>query len=213
MKVLAFDTALPALSIAVADGERVLSSCELVSRRSTSSQLFVWIERLLEAAGIAKEELEVLAVTRGPGSFTGIRVGLSAAKGLAYSLGLKIAAFSTLEIMAYSVRIEGCLLFPVINAKRGMFYGALFRFRDGVFERLTEDALFLPEEVKAHEGRVVFVGDAASELGLSSVLVRSAASYMPYLVHERREFVDLGSLKPNYLRPSDAEEKYGITVD
>ncbi len=213
MKILAFDTTLPTLSIAVSDGENILSSCELISRKSTSSRLFVWIDKLLNASGIFKGDLDVLAVTCGPGSFTGIRIGIAAAKGLGYSLGLRIAAFSTLEVMAYSVKIEGLLLFPVINAKRGMFYGALFRFKDGKFERLTKDAIFSPDDVIANKDKVIFIGDAVSSLGLSFVPVRSIASYMPYLVFEKMTFVDLKSLKPNYLRPSDAEEKYGIIVD
>ncbi len=213
MKILAFDTTLPKISICVANKSEVLAACELISKKDTSSKLFVWIDKLLNALNMSRKDINLIGVTRGPGSFTGIRIGLAAVKGLAYSLNVKVTAFSTLEVMAFSTGIRDALLFPIINAKRGMFYGALFRFKNSTFERLTPDSLFLPDEIKAMKDKVVFVGEAASLLSLNYIPVVCIASFIPKLFVEKGRILELSELTPNYLRVSDAEEKYGIVVD
>ena len=215
MLVLAFDTTLPVLSVCVCEDERLLARMDVATRRSTSSRLFAVMDAVLKEAGVSPRDLGLISVCVGPGSFTGVRVGVAAAKAMGYALGLEVAAVSTLEAMALSCPVRGRLLFPLVDARRGQFYGALFRWRGGCLERLTGDSLFSKEEVEGIAPSVLFIGEAAERLGFSFFPVFGLSPFVAgaglRMAREGR-LVSVSRLKPVYLRPSDAEEKSGIIV-
>lgn len=215
MFIVALDTTTSYLSIAVSKERNLIASVELRSFKRTSSELFVWLDILLSRTGIKRQDIDVIALTVGPGSFTGVRIGVAAVKGFAYAHSkAKIVTVSTLEALAYSYPAEESLIFSIVDAKRGQFYGALFRKYLGVFERLTEDSLFSPDEVLKISERAPLVG-YPGRLDVACHRISCLASCIAeYAYHKalRGEFTDLKNLKPIYLRPSDAEESKGIRV-
>lgn len=215
MKVLAIDTTTQILSVALFDEKQLLASASVLTKKGTSSKLFCIIERVLDDVGLDRRDLDVVGVSVGPGSFTGVRVGVAAVKALAYALDIRVVAVSTLEAMAYLYPVEGRLLFPLLDARRGQFYGAMFRWLEGRCERLSHDSLLNPEDVERIAPSVLFIGEAAGRFGFRYLPVHGIASGVAMCTIDRAKegrFTPLGKLKPTYLRPSDAEQKYGITV-
>src|SRR6266403_490713 len=126
MIVLGLDTCLSSCSVAVLDGERVVASAREVMARGHQERLAPMARSVMAEAGLAFDRLERIAVTVGPGSFTGLRVGIAFAKGLALALDLPAVGIGTLEALA--AETEG-LVFPAIDARRGQLY--LQAFEDG----------------------------------------------------------------------------------
>jgi tRNA threonylcarbamoyladenosine biosynthesis protein TsaB len=127
--VLGIDTALTACQAAVLDGERVLASASEPMQRGHQERLAAMVQEVLAEAELPFGDLERIAVTTGPGSFTGVRVGLAFAKGLALALGIPLAGIGTLQAIAASAARQGRIT-AVIDAKRGQVY--LQAFEDGV---------------------------------------------------------------------------------
>ena len=167
MKILAMETGQKSCSAALMEDGRILAE-EVDNRGMTHSQTAVdMVGRLLEAAGWSAKEIELYAVTVGPGSFTGLRIGISAVKGLCFDGPAKIAAVSSLEALAENYGGDG-LIAPVIDARRDRVYGALFSCENGVLTRLMPDSLmeidaFLSEIAGLCGKKSVFaVGDGAN---------------------------------------------------
>jgi tRNA threonylcarbamoyladenosine biosynthesis protein TsaB len=129
MKVLAFDTALGACSVAVAEDARILVAEQRLQQQGQAEALLPLIETVLRAAGLSFGDLELIAVTIGPGTFTGLRIGLAAARGLRLASGLPLVGVSTLEALAEGVPAaarSGRALLSVIDARRGEVYAQAF---------------------------------------------------------------------------------------
>ena len=137
MIVLGLDTCLNACSVAVLDDERVVASAREVMARGHQEQLAPMAQAVMARAGLAFADLDRIAATVGPGSFTGLRVGVAFAKGLALALGKPTVGIGTLEALA--AQAPG-LVFPAIDARRGQLY--LQAFEDG-------RALMAPDAVTA----------------------------------------------------------------
>ena len=166
MKILALESSAVACSAALCrDGELVAQSYQN-SGLTHSRTLLPMTHALLENCGVPLEEVDVIAVAAGPGSFTGLRIGVSTAKGLAWPGDKDCAPCSTLESMAWQLaHLEDTLIVCVMDARRNQVYNALFLGRDGAPERLTPDrAISLAElgaEVKKFENKKILVGDGA----------------------------------------------------
>ncbi|HET8946785.1 MAG TPA: tRNA (adenosine(37)-N6)-threonylcarbamoyltransferase complex dimerization subunit type 1 TsaB [Candidatus Polarisedimenticolia bacterium] len=177
-------------------------------------ELLEAIEALLTAAGAGAKDLAGIAVALGPGSFTGVRVGLATAKGLGYALGIPVAGLSSLEILARAAGLApGALVCAAIEAGRGEVYAARFRVVQEGVERLTDDAASPPARVaETLEGREFVAGDGAARVvaaapdrlvpapvaPLAPVLADWAARTLPAGTPYRP-----GGPAPNYVRPSD----------
>ncbi len=166
-KVLGIDTAGKGLSLAVAEGDKLLASACLNVGLTHSQRLLPLLAALLEGAALRPADIDLIAVTNGPGSFTGLRIGLATAKGLAAGLGCKLLPVSTLEAAAYAVRGMGAYICPVLDARRNEVYTALYTPEGAELwppaalapEKLAEQ---LREFLAANQPRrVMFVGDAA----------------------------------------------------
>jgi N6-L-threonylcarbamoyladenine synthase len=148
---LAFDTATDHLALALGDLDApgaVLAAEDFVARRAANTVLLGAVERLLERAGVAVGELRAVSCGRGPGSFTGVRIGVATAKGIAHGLGVPLVGFGTLDAVAFRTAAEG-LLGVVGDAMRGEVYPALFRAAEGIVTRLEADRVVHPEVAAA----------------------------------------------------------------
>lgn len=162
MKILALDTSTTHLTIAVLDGENTLSSYHEKVDRNHSSLLVPMIDATLVKAKLAFRDIDVIAVGVGPGSFTGLRIGITTVKGLALSSGKPIVAVPTFDAIARNVAGYEGVICPVLDARKNKVYGCFYRQGQGGIERLS-DYLLVPavELVKMSEqhGNVYFLGD------------------------------------------------------
>ena len=165
MKVLGIDTSAIVCSVALVSDDETLA-CKTVSDGLTHSEtLLPLVKGILEETNTAVSNLDAIAVSHGPGSFTGLRIGVSAAKGLAWALDKPCAPCSTLESMAWQVAQMDGELCPVMDARRKQVYNARFKAVEGRPVRLTEDRAIALEDLAAevkNTGKVqILVGDGA----------------------------------------------------
>ena len=217
MRVLAVDTSTMAGGVALLDDERVVGESLLDVRTTHSERLMLAVERALADAQWAAKSLDGFAVAIGPGSFTGLRIGLAAVKGLAFALGRPIAAVPTLDAMAAGLAWPSRPVCPVLEARKGEVFASLYRW-DGTEMRREWDYLSLSLEGLAARltEPVIGVGDAGALvrspwMTLAQPLRRGAsAAVVGWLGHQRLrrgETVSPAQLVPLYLRPSEAELK------
>ena len=128
MRVLAVDTATSSCSVAIVDGEELVSEITLISGETHSRHLSSLIEALTRTAGLALEQIEGFAVTRGPGSFTGLRIGIGTVKGLAVAGNRPMAGVSTLAALAWQVGPTDHTICPMVDARRNEVYAAFYRW-------------------------------------------------------------------------------------
>ena len=168
MKLLSVECSATPCSVALTEDKKILS-CAFTSVKLTHSQTLMPMARSVLNSSLTKiSEIEALAVSAGPGSFTGIRIGISAVKGLAQAKNLPCVAVSTLEAMAENYSDTDCFVCSVMDARCNQVYNALFKSENGEIERLCEDralaiAELIPQvEELSKEGRKIYiVGDGA----------------------------------------------------
>lgn len=165
MRILALETSAKACSAAVTEDGEVIGSSFLCTGLTHSRVLMPMVQSMLETAGLKVDDCDAVAVAVGPGSFTGIRIGIAAAKGLAFAANKPAVGISTLEAMATGVSCMDGLIVCAMDARRAQVYNAVFSARDGVLTRLTPDRPIalddLREELKKDEKRKIIVGDGA----------------------------------------------------
>jgi len=147
VKLLAMDTATGRQSLALMEGELVLARADEEARGSHARWLVPGIDRLLAEAGLALRDLDGLALSIGPGSFTGLRVGLATMLGFRTVTGLPLATVPSLEALAWNVRGATIPVCPLLKARRDQVYWALFRWEGQTLRRLAEDRVGTLEEV------------------------------------------------------------------
>ena len=219
MKILLIDTCGAMGSVAIAEGAKVVASATLPGRSASEKLVGAVRESMKQSHDPTQAELgwgtrlNAIAVVHGPGSFTGVRVGLSAAKGWCEALGVPLIAISRLAVLASIAGAEqGATVFAALDAGRGEFY--LGEYRDGakVREALVtreEVALLLSASTGAEKLVVCEEGvaSALSEFGSQVVAEPDAATALPLAMRriERGEFDDVASVDANYLRRTDLE--------
>ena len=165
MKILALETSAKAVSAAVTENGKVLCSGYQDTGLTHSRTLMPIVEGILKNTGLTVQDCDAIAVAAGPGSFTGIRIGVSTVKGLAWAADKPCVGVSTLEAMAWHGLAAGGLVCPVMDARRSQVYNALFQVENGRPVRLCEDRPIalsqLAEELQALNAPVFLVGDGA----------------------------------------------------
>ena len=144
MRVLSIDTATPAASAAFVDDGRILAECLLSGQKNHSERLLQIIDMLFNTSGIARESIDLIAVSVGPGSFTGLRVGISTAQGLAFALDKPLAGVPTLEVVASQTTGGDGLVSPMIDARKQQVYASLYRRTGGVLEQVQPPIVLGP---------------------------------------------------------------------
>ena len=165
MLILAIDTSATAASVCLAREDKILGSFYTNTALTHSQTLVPMVEQVLKTTQTDVDELDDIAVNAGPGSFTGVRIGVAAAKGLAFKNNLACVSVSTLESMAYNMLGSDCVVCAVMDARCSQVYNALFKISGDKVERLCEDrALALSElkpELEQINDKIILVGDGA----------------------------------------------------
>lgn len=226
MLILAFETSAKAASVALLQEDTLLGEAYQNTGLTHSQTILVMAEDLLKQCGRTVSDLTAVAVAEGPGSFTGVRIGMAAAKGLAWGGELPCLGVSTLHSMALGLGAWEGIVCPVMDARRNQVYNALFLAESGKLSRLREDRAIsleaLGEELKNLQKPVFLVGDG-SKLCYNTLLEEVPALVLPpeHRLHQRAGGVALAarrkllsgdygsaaSLTPNYLRLSQAERE------
>ena len=224
MKILALDSSAVVGSVALCEDTRMVAHYTLNTGNTHSQTLLPMIESVLGSAEWEIDDLDLLAVSQGPGSFTGVRIGIATVKGLAFGKNIPCAGVSTLEALAYNLRYFDGIICPVMNARRAQVYNALFACKDGVLTRLCPDRAIsiaeLDEQLSAMEQPIYLVGDGYDITldGLTKTAVQPVPDELRYqsgysvalcglAAYARAEAVDDTALAPVYLRPSQAERE------
>ena len=226
MLILAFETSAKAASVALLEDGKLLGENYQNTGLTHSQTLMVMAENLLSQCGKTVEDVTAAAVAAGPGSFTGVRIGVAAAKGFAWGREIPCYGVSTLEAMALSLGAYQGYVCPCMDARRSQAYNALFYVNRGVLERVSEDrAISLAElgaELKSLKETIFLVGDG-SNLCYNTLLESVPNLVLPpeHRMHQRAVGValaarklaeagdpgDANALTPNYLRLSQAERE------
>ena len=166
MLILAFESSAKAASVALCRDGHLVSQYSQCSGLTHSRTLLPMAEDMLKNAELTLRDVDLIAVAHGPGSFTGIRIGVSTVKGLAWAGDMPCVGVSTLEAMAWHGLAAGGVVCPVMDARRSQVYNALFEIRDGRPQRLCPDRPIalaeLAEDVKKLDAPVFLVGDGAA---------------------------------------------------
>ena len=224
MRILALETSAKAVSAAISEDGRILASGYQDTGLTHSRTLMPIVEHLLRSTGLTVQDMDAIAAAAGPGSFTGIRIGVAAAKGLAFAADKPAAGVSTLAAMAQNVACAGGLVVCAMDARRSQIYNALFSAEDGALTRLTPDRAIaltdLTEELRADPRPKTVLGDGGA---LCAEFLREAGIPCrlapPHLVMQnavsvaleaeelaaRGGLVSAQDLSPVYLRPPQAQ--------
>lgn len=221
MLTLAIDTATKVCTVALCRGQEILAEYTINMGMTHSEGLLPQLEQLLQRTGVEKKEIGLLAISMGPGSFTGLRIGLATAEAMAYSWQCCLHGVDTLKALAYNIPLEGVVLSPVLDAQKGNFYQALYAWREGKLVELAPVAVVNKEQALE---RLAVQGTPALLLGECGrlaqdlpawVKVAPAALRMPragsVALAALAEFDSeadkkIFGLEPYYIRRSEAEE-------
>jgi tRNA threonylcarbamoyladenosine biosynthesis protein TsaB len=165
MKILGLDTSTPIGSVGLIDGEHLIAEHTLNITQAHSSRLMPALAQVLEWGGLTVQELDACAVGIGPGSFTGVRIGVGTVKSLCYAIQKPLVGVSTLEAIAYNVRYTEGRICPILDARRGEVYGAIFH-GGRELKRTSEDLCETIEKLLERlDAPAVFVGDGLGKYG------------------------------------------------
>jgi tRNA threonylcarbamoyladenosine biosynthesis protein TsaB len=226
MKVLGIDTSTTCGSIGLIHDERVISEYILNLPVTHSERLLDAIDLVLRKARYALGDLDGFAISLGPGSFTGVRIGVSTVKGLAYAVQKPVVGVSTLDVLASQVSPTPYLICPIIDARKGEVYSAFYRYEElSHLKRVSEYQAIQPEVLFGMSKEpTIFLGDGVKTYGddlLNSL--KSFAIFSPTALHiphgsavarlgaellMRREVLDLATFTPLYVRRSEAEIRW-----
>ncbi len=222
MKILAVDTTSHGCSVAVVDNQKVLAEFHLLKRETHSKHLLSSIDSLLETSGLDITQVDGFAVAKGPGSFTGLRIGISTVKGLAAATGKPVTGVSSLKALACGVPVCREQICAIIDARKNEVYASFYRYVDNNIVRITKEIAVSPHElVKKIDETTLFVGSGVDVYkqklvdiaGQNSIFSSERNNYinavnvanLAALSFQKGDNSDIAGLVPNYIRKSDAE--------
>lgn len=225
MKILSIECSAGPASVCIYDGVKILASDFINVKLTHSQTLLPMIESTLKSTLMTVDDLDGISVATGPGSFTGVRIGISAVKGLATPKDLPCVAVSTLEAMANMFLDTSAVICPLMDARCNQFYNALFRIKDGSVTRICEDRAILFDdlcgELKEFGEKIIICGDGADKffqslahnenivLADKSRRFQSAVgvSFASFDKFKNNKTVSQSELLPTYLRLPQAERE------
>ncbi|PMC33953.1 tRNA (adenosine(37)-N6)-threonylcarbamoyltransferase complex dimerization subunit type 1 TsaB [Bacillus sp. UMB0899] len=224
MKALAIDTTNNVLGISLVEEETVVGEYITNLKKNHSVRAMPAIERLLHDCDVTPKDLEKIIVATGPGSYTGVRIGVSIAKTMAWALKIPIVGISSLEILAANGRYFDGLISPIFDARRGQVYTGLYQYENSELVTVEQDqnllltewlshldksnkhVLFLGNDVHIHKDTIVgLLGDRAV---IGSVSLHNPRPSELGLLGLKKEASDVHNLVPNYIRLAEAEAKW-----
>lgn len=227
LKILAFDSTAKVASVAISDGEKVLAHYNIDNGLTQSELLLPMADELLRALKLGYPEIDAVACSVGPGSFTGVRIGVSLVKGIAFSKNIPCVEISTLEALAENAAGLSGIVVPCMDARRGQFYTAIFESTQYGITRLSEDealsAAELAKKLTEYKDRIIYiVGDGYSiahkllegygatlAATPEALIYQSAASIAKLAARKlaRGEVISDRDISPTYLRVPQAERE------
>lgn len=224
MKILAIDSSALVASVALCEDENVLAEYTVNNGNTHSETLLPMVESVLGFFALDAKDIDIFAVSAGPGSFTGVRIGAATLKGLAFASGKPCVEVSTLEAIAYNLRTHKGLICPVMNARRGQVYTAVFRSDGETLQRLMPDTAMAIEDLDiilvnyGEDVRLCGDGYDVTMDGLTNtsplyveprLRLQSAVSVaaVAFDMYKKGEFGSDAELRVNYLRQSQAERE------
>ncbi|WP_018663933.1 tRNA (adenosine(37)-N6)-threonylcarbamoyltransferase complex dimerization subunit type 1 TsaB [Heyndrickxia acidiproducens] len=224
MKVLAIDTSNEVLGVSLIDGKKVLAEYMTNLKKNHSIRVMPAIQQIMKDCSVEPSELDKIVVAKGPGSYTGIRIGVTIAKTMAWSLKIPLAGVSSLKFMAAAGRYFNGYISPLFDARRGRIYTGLYRYQDGRIETVIDDCnvpaadwgerlrkygrpvLFIGQDVALHEDTLkdqlqhqMFVADWTLHIPRPGELAKLGIEQPAEEVH---------TFVPNYIRLVEAEAKW-----
>ena len=227
MKILAVDTATKSCSVAVIEGDSLLAELTTINRQTHSRHLLNSIDTVMGKAGLIISQLDGFAVSIGPGSFTGLRIGITTIKGLAFSLNKPVVGVSSLETLAFQCKQSPYLICPAIDARKHEIYFCHYRYQNGKLKKegpervaspaaalrgIREHCVFVGNGAKLYQKLIsIELGDLAHFVAESRHTLQAAAvARLSLSRFKRQETDDVHLLVPHYIRQSDAELKIGV---
>ena len=224
MNILAIETTGSVSSVALICPGKTIAEFSINSGLTHSQTLMPMLDHTLTAANFNKADIDAIAVSSGPGSFTGLRIGAAAAKGLAFALGLKIVPVSTLDALAYNVFTWEGIVVPIMDARRSQVYTAVYDCVGSKITRISDymacDFDEVADMTRKKGKRTIFLGDgvAVHRGGITSsgfsiaadtfLLQRAASVGAIALETASHAAIDANQFEPFYIRPSQAEREY-----
>ncbi|KSU57590.1 tRNA threonylcarbamoyladenosine biosynthesis protein TsaB [[Bacillus] enclensis] len=224
MKILSIDTSNYPLGVALIDEEKVIGEYITNFKRNHSVRAMPAVEQLLKECETEPKELTKIVVANGPGSYTGVRIGVTMAKTLAWSLNIPLVPVSSLAVLASSGRHFNGFISPIFDARRGQVYTGLYKFEGDTIQQIEEDRNLLladwVEKLKEYDGEILFVGN---DVGIHEAVIKEVlgdqARIAPFVSHNPRpsELAFIGAqmeektaheVVPNYIRLAEAEVKW-----
>jgi tRNA threonylcarbamoyladenosine biosynthesis protein TsaB len=213
--ILSINTSTRNCSVALHQGDNLLACYELISDKSSSGMLTTLVQNIAQQAGFELRQIDAFAIAKGPGSYTGLRIGVSTAKGLCFALDKPLIAVHTLEAMALQVQdfVTDALLCPMIDARRMEVYAAIFD--QNLEYKLATQAKIIDSESFVdflETQKIVFFGDGAAKC--QATLTHRNAVFLPHIVHpsassmgklvanawDKQAFEDIAAFEPFYLK-------------
>jgi len=220
MNILAIDTSALTATVAVLSGDTLLGEISSTTALTHSQTVMPMIDELLKKISLDISDIDLFACSEGPGSFTGLRIGIGTVKGLAYGLNKPVIGVSTLEALAHNIAFTDCVISPIMDARRGQVYNALYRWDGTVLKCITEPrALSVEELCEELCEKTVFVGDGVRvhKEKISELLKEKALFAPPQHLLQRagsvayaasgKEGTDAAALTAVYLRKPQAERE------
>lgn len=227
MLILAFESSAQTASAALWRDGALLAEYSVNAKNTHSVTLLPMAERMLAACGLSVSAVDAFACSAGPGSFTGIRIGVATVKGLAFGSDKPCVGVSSVEALAYGLRFADGIVCPLIGARRSQYYSALFRVRAGAVERLTPDGIVLSAEIASmlagYSEPIRFCGDGYADvtaslthpcfvptpprLRLPSAFAVAECAAERLLGEADPSAFSAAELAPVYLRPTQAERE------
>lgn len=225
MKVLGIDTSSDVATVALIDDDKLIAEYTLNFKKTHSERLMPMIEEMLSACGCDVSEVDLFAVAVGPGSFTGLRIGIATAKGLAHATGKKVVPVGTLDALAFNLPMCEHLIVPIMDARRSQVYTGTYIWDEEGFREIEEPRAVSIDECLDDCGNfldVVFVGDGVpvhkeyiiSKLGEHARFapagsnLQRAASVASLGLMKSDDAVSCHKIVPYYIRKSQAEREY-----
>lgn len=225
MKILAIESATIAASCAISNDDIVIGEYTLSHKKTHSEKLMPLIEKLFEDLGINLREIDVIALSEGPGSYTGLRIGAAIGKGLAYACNIPIVGVPTMKSLAANIFDMGKYIVPVMDAKAGRVYSGIYRWENNslvtVKQQFPSTVDELAQIINKLEEPVLLNGDGSVSyrdtfenlLKIKPVfstnqfnyLRASSLAFLGYEMAKKGETVSASEFSPNYLRLSQAE--------
>jgi tRNA threonylcarbamoyladenosine biosynthesis protein TsaB len=210
--ILNIETATKNCSVALAkEGKTILSKEIAEEGYSHAERLHVFMEQIIQESGITFNDLSAIAVSQGPGSYTGLRIGVSAAKGLCYALNIPLIAIDTLQVLASQARVSDGLIVPMLDARRMEVYSAIFNV-NLENKRATAAEIISDNSFEDFQETLYFVGDCAEKcqavltkenfIFLEEIKYPSAKemSLLSFIKFKKSDTVDVAYFEPYYLK-------------